>query len=389
MPSGAAARPEARAFRPPPPAGRAAETVPQIAAPPLAVNPNPKLALPVPSGAAARPEARAFRPNLPAAARPGPAPAVSAPPQLAPTRADGVPGALASVVPGPARPQPRAFLSPGRPGAGGSSATSPAPEIAAPDFAVADAPPGPLSMAIVGLNPAARLDVAPPEGSLEARFSAGPEKRASGGDGEPVESARIFVPGLMVRGGGQAPAQPLLVARAAPTSPENLRRVLAAAPPVPAPAVSAPASAPSAAVHVISAPDPLLEGRTVYSMAVQMPNITSYSGSWLVWFAERGEKPGAPSDVLPPVPLHKVDPRYIASAADERVEGKVRLAAVIRADGTVDSVALLARLDDRLDSSALDALGKWRFEPARRNGRPVEVDAVVEIPFRLAPRVPR
>jgi len=29
---------------------------------------------------------------------------------------------------------------------------------------------------------------------------------------------------------------------------------------------------------------------------------------------------------------------------------------------------------------------KWEFEPAARNGVPVDVDAVVEIPFRLAPR---
>jgi protein TonB len=122
-------------------------------------------------------------------------------------------------------------------------------------------------------------------------------------------------------------------------------------------------------------------------VAIQMPNVTSFSGSWLVWFAEHEPVPGAPPmEVKAPVPTHKVDPKYIAAAAAERVEGKVRLFGVIRKDGRVDGVALLHHLDVRLDRSAAEALQQWVFEPALRNGRPVEVDAVFEIPFHLAPR---
>ncbi len=117
-----------------------------------------------------------------------------------------------------------------------------------------------------------------------------------------------------------------------------------------------------------------------------MPNVTSYSGSWIVWFAEREPIPGQFPDVHPPSPLRKVDPKYIAAAAAEKVEGKVRLAAVIRKDGHVDTVELLQHLDSRLDRSAAEALAKWEFEPALRNGAPVDVDAVFEIPFHLAPR---
>jgi len=68
------------------------------------------------------------------------------------------------------------------------------------------------------------------------------------------------------------------------------------------------------------------------------------------------------------------------------VEGKVRLFGVIRKDGRVDNIALIRHVDVRLDRSATEALGQWVFEPAQRNGRPVEVDAVFEIPFLLAPR---
>jgi TonB family protein len=139
---------------------------------------------------------------------------------------------------------------------------------------------------------------------------------------------------------------------------------------------------------VSSAPDPRLNGRAIYTVAIQMPNVTSYSGSWIVWFAEHEPQPGAPShDVRPPVPLRKVDPKYIAAAAAEKVEGTVRLFAVIRKDGHVESVALLKHLDDRLDRSAQEALAQWIFQPALLDGSPMDVDAVFEIPFRLAPKL--
>jgi hypothetical protein len=34
----------------------------------------------------------------------------------------------------------------------------------------------------------------------------------------------------------------------------------------------------------------------------------------------------------------------------------------------------------------MEALAKWQFRPAHRNGLPVDVDVMVEIPFHLAPR---
>jgi outer membrane biosynthesis protein TonB len=42
-------------------------------------------------------------------------------------------------------------------------------------------------------------------------------------------------------------------------------------------------------------------------------------------------------------------------------------------------------LDARLDESAVEAFSKWKFDPATSAGSPVDVEAVVEIPFQLAP----
>ena len=90
-----------------------------------------------------------------------------------------------------------------------------------------------------------------------------------------------------------------------------------------------------------------------------------------------------------PVPKRKVDPKYYPAAIADRVEGTVRIAAVVRKDGGVDTVMVLRHLDDRLDQSAQEAISQWEFEPALRDGQPVEVDALIEIPFRLAPNAKR
>jgi TonB family protein len=241
--------------------------------------------------------------------------------------------------------------------------------------------PALASLAIVGLDPAKVVDFPAPPGSRPAGFSAGPQPRPEGGDAEAAPNATIVVPGLLAHAGARDD-RPVLVAALPPTTRERLAASVRIAPLPAGPSPSEPR-----ATRIAEAPDPLLEGRTVYMVAIQMPNVTSYIGSWLVWFAVRDPAlPGPAPEIQPPQPLHKVDPKYIAAAVAERIEGKVRLSAVIRKDGRVDSVILLRHLDDRLDRSAEEALSKWEFEPAFRAGRPVDVDAVFEIPFTLAPK---
>jgi protein TonB len=89
------------------------------------------------------------------------------------------------------------------------------------------------------------------------------------------------------------------------------------------------------------------------------------------------------SDISAPVPLRKVDPKYPPSFVSERVEGEVVLYAVIRRDGTVDSIQLVHGIDEQLDLNAMQALSQWKFQPATRQGSTVELEAIVHIPFRL------
>jgi TonB family protein len=258
----------------------------------------------------------------------------------------------------------------------------PAPVLNAEPPAVPRVPGamGAVSLAIVGLNPARTTEVPKPPASRAAGFSAGPEPRAEGDTGA-KKFALVNVPGLVVSNGAKD-TRPTMAATFSPTSRENL---LAAA------RVSK-GAAPKVPVELggtyAPVPDPRFAGRVVYTMAVQMPNVTSYSGSWLVWYAERVPEPGgaAPREMRPPEVVRKVDPKYVAAAAADRVEGTVRLFGVIGKDGHVGGIALLRQLDDRLDRTAQEALAKWEFTPAMRDGVAVDVDAIFEIPFHLAPR---
>jgi TonB family protein len=367
-----------RPFTPPP-------QKPAPASPSLALPDAPQVAAsldvkaPPMGGGAPRPQPRAFTPP------PGTAPTRNGAASLpaAPDVAAGVPSATTSAF----DKMPRPFVTP----LDRRAAAAPSPATLSDDAPPLNPVPGlgdgdgDSVMAIVGLNPSKTVDFPMPSNAQQAGFSAGPQKRLEGSSGG-TTGAAIVVPGLLAQGGVKD-AQPTLVASIAPTSRENLAaaaRLAMHAPPPPAGHI--PPAEPRA-TRVSSAPDPRLDGRIIYTIAIQMPNVTSYSGSWIVWFAEHETLPGAAAaDIRPPLPLRKVDPKYIAAAADERVEGKVRLSAIIRKDGHVDTVSLLQHLDERLDRSAEEALAKWEFSPAHRNGAPVEVDAVFEIPFRLAPR---
>jgi protein TonB len=82
------------------------------------------------------------------------------------------------------------------------------------------------------------------------------------------------------------------------------------------------------------------------------------------------------------MPLSETDPAYPADLIHDQVEGVVVLYAVIQTDGSVGEIRVLQGVHRRLDASAVAALAKWHFEPARKNGRPIPLQAVVKVPFR-------
>ena len=133
--------------------------------------------------------------------------------------------------------------------------------------------------------------------------------------------------------------------------------------------------------------------RKFYSLSLNMPNLNSAGGSWIIRFTalKPDRTPGGPSSAAPvpadlssPVATRKVDPAYPLELMRQNLGGTVILYAVIHADGTVGGVRVLRSVDDRLDQYASEAIAKWHFQPATKNGAPVDVEATFWIPFRPA-----
>jgi TonB family protein len=133
--------------------------------------------------------------------------------------------------------------------------------------------------------------------------------------------------------------------------------------------------------------------RKFYSLSLNMPNLNSAGGSWIIRFTALkpdrtagGASSAAPvpADLSSPVATRKVDPAYPLELMRQNLGGTVILYAVIHADGTVGGVRVLRSVDDRLDQYASEAIAKWQFQPATKNGAPVDVEATFWIPFRPA-----
>ena len=122
--------------------------------------------------------------------------------------------------------------------------------------------------------------------------------------------------------------------------------------------------------------------RRPYAMTLNMPNLNSSSGSWVIRFAEMQpeHKQGV---LLAPVPTEKTDPGYPLELIRTNVHGMVTLYAVIHSDGRVGDIRVLNSPDDRLDAYAARALARWKFLPAEKAGKAIPIEAVVMIPFRV------
>lgn len=82
--------------------------------------------------------------------------------------------------------------------------------------------------------------------------------------------------------------------------------------------------------------------------------------------------------------IYNPKPQYTPQAKAAKIEGVLLLRGVIRRNGRVDSLKVLRGLGHGLDESAVEIISReWRFEPGTFNGQPVDVQANIEVSFRL------
>ncbi len=123
--------------------------------------------------------------------------------------------------------------------------------------------------------------------------------------------------------------------------------------------------------------------RNVYTLVIPGPSLRQYPGDWILWFAERGSEGLSGGSLRAPLPVRK----YVTDRADETSSSSasVQLAMVIDKEGKVVSPRVLKGApSEAFRARALEEITTWEFEPARRNGIAIDVDAVIELQLSMA-----
>jgi TonB family protein len=275
----------------------------------------------------------------------------------------------------------------------------------APDLAAQAPPSGPESTLVaLSATPGPVAPVKPPEGNLAARLAISPEGKKPGIPGGAANAMpanggtagdRGSVGGSSggpgnaessISGGNPAAKSGMSGLGGPPKLNLDSRRPKFSRADLNAAAEDTRTGPPNfAALAPGAKPEQLLGGKRVYTLYVNMPNLNSASGSWVLNFSElriAGAAPRNPSgEVASPEPIRKVDPKYPPALAEAHVQGEVVLYAVIRSDGSVDSIQVVRGLDDELDHNAVEAFAQWKFRPAERDGVPVSLEVIAHIPF--------
>ncbi|HVG90091.1 MAG TPA: TonB family protein, partial [Alphaproteobacteria bacterium] len=229
---------------------------------------------------------------------------------------------------------------------------------------------------VLNARPAAPVDpVVVPEGNRPGEFTASPLGRV-GATARPEikEGNAATAPGHP--GNGNSPADIYVSAPPAKVTGNVVATAPAARPLTPDRANQPPDSVDTRVFGT----------RRNYSMRLSMPNLASSTGSWSMRFAELNATGHGGSDLSAPEAITKVDPAYPQDLMHDRIEGVVVLYAVIHADGSVGDVRVLEGFDERLNENARKALAQWRFRPGTKDGQPVDVEAVVRVPFKVPRR---
>lgn len=122
------------------------------------------------------------------------------------------------------------------------------------------------------------------------------------------------------------------------------------------------------------------EGRALIKRAL--------TGILWIALAAGAQTPAAPADeevyqvgpgITQPKVVQQVQPEHPTKGF--RISGAVLIGLVVGSNGEPRDVHVVKSLEKEIDESAVAAVRKWRFEPARKDGVPVAVRVSVEIRF--------
>src|ERR1700680_2698838 len=96
-----------------------------------------------------------------------------------------------------------------------------------------------------------------------------------------------------------------------------------------------------------------------------------------------GISSGRGHPITPPQLLYKVEPEFSEEARKAKYQGVVVLVIEVDVTGRPRNLRVLHGLGLGFAEKAMDAVARWRFRPAYRDGKPVLSAATVEVTFRL------
>ena len=77
------------------------------------------------------------------------------------------------------------------------------------------------------------------------------------------------------------------------------------------------------------------------------------------------------------------EPEFSEEARKAGYQGVCTLSLIVGVDGRPSDIRMVSRLGMGLDEKAMEAVSKWRFDPALKDGNPVPVRIMVEVSFHL------
>jgi TonB family protein len=92
---------------------------------------------------------------------------------------------------------------------------------------------------------------------------------------------------------------------------------------------------------------------------------------------------GGRGRVTAPHVLQSPDPEFTEWARRMKISGNTMVSLMVDEDGSVSHVSVVRPAGMGLDEKAVEAVQKYKFEPATRDGKPVKVDLNIEVNFQI------
>ena len=87
------------------------------------------------------------------------------------------------------------------------------------------------------------------------------------------------------------------------------------------------------------------------------------------------------ADTEPPVPVRTVPPAYPEAMRAANTSGVVVLVCEVDEKGSVTDAKVTKTTNEAFNQPAIDAVTKWKFRPAQKDGKPVAIHINLPVKF--------